>query len=196
MIKFKSDEDKVKFLVEAERPDLINQELSEEQIQELWQGIIKRRSRLKKRLKDRKRSRIQRQNWRKYRSKYLLALRKWHRSVAGKRFHRALGRFLSLRLNRESNQLNYHERFEFLKLLSSLRTHWYIEGVYYKPLLEEIEYELFIEEVLPLVEEIEKKVLIENKIDKEDIEFLLDILNIGSEDEFGQNSEQFASSNS
>jgi len=180
MIKFRDPNDKILFLSEA---GLLNQyepfddveKLSQEAIEEIWQGIIKRRKPLKKRLKDRKRSKIQKQNWKKYKTKYLLALRKWHRSVSGKRFHRALGRFLALRLNRESYNLDVNERFDFLKLLSSLKTHWYIEGVYYKPLLEEVEYELFTEEVLPLIEEIEKKVLIENKLDKDDIEFLFGI---------------------
>jgi len=181
MIKFRDPNDKILLLSEA---GLLNQyetlndveNLSQEAIEEIWQGIIKRRKPLKKRLKDRKRSLIQKQNWKKYRTKYLLALRKWHKSISGKRFHRALGRFLATRLFRSESYLPPSERYEFLKLLSSLKTHWYIEGAYYKPLLEEVEYELFTEEVLPLIEEIEKKVLIENRLDKEDVEFLLDII--------------------
>jgi len=177
MLKFKSEEDKVQFLIEANKPELIHQNLTDEQILELWQNIIKRRSLLKKRLKDKKRSQIQKQNWKKYRAKYLLAIRNWHRSIDGKRFHRNLGRFLATRLLRsESSILSPVERYEFLKLLSSLKTHWYIEGVYYKSLTEEIEYELFVEEVIPLIEDIEKKVLTQGKLDKEDYEFLLDIL--------------------
>ena len=174
-MKFRTDEDRIQFLIEANRPDLLNQPLTEDQIQELWQKIIKRRRHLKKRLKDRKRSQIQKANWRKYRAKYLQAIRKWHHSIDGKRFHRALGRFLALRFSRE-HKLSPQERYEFLKLLSSLKTHLYIEGIYYKPLFEEIQYELLIEEVLPLIFEIEQSILRSNILTTEDSKFLLDFI--------------------
>jgi len=168
------------FLAEVNRLDLKD---SDNIPEELVIEFIKRRRPLVKRLKDKKKSKIQKQNWRKYRWKYLNAIRKWHRSIQGKRFHRNLGKFLALRFQREDNQIpdmvylsNPAERFELLKLLSSLKTHLYIEGVYYKPILEQVEYELLIEEVLPLIEDIEKKILIENILSKEDYNFLIDLL--------------------
>lgn len=46
---------------------------------------------------DAKRSRAAKERWRKYRSKYLAAHRRFNTSAAGKTFHRKLGRFNSRR---------------------------------------------------------------------------------------------------
>lgn len=44
--------------------------------------------------------------------------------------------------------LSPQEKFESLKSLSSLRTHLYIDTVYYRPLNEQVEFDLFLDEAV------------------------------------------------
>jgi hypothetical protein len=133
--------------------------------------LVKRRE-LELGLVDWERSQKQKQNWRKYRWKYLKGIRDFHRSTAGKRFHRNLARFLATRetetllrayqrekeKERELRVLNLRkvlENLEFLIGVLSAGVHALIEERYYRASVEEgVDYKLFLEELLRRVKEV------------------------------------------
>jgi len=133
--------------------------------------LVKRRE-LEFGLVDWERSQRQKQNWRKYRWKYLRGIRDFHSSTAGKRFHRNLGRFLATRdtetllrayqrekeKERELRVLNLRkvqENLEFLIAVLSAGVHALIEERYYKASVDEaVDYKLFLEELLRKVKEV------------------------------------------
>jgi hypothetical protein len=110
--------------------------------------FIKRRSKLMLGLKDFRKSQQQKSNWRKNRAGIMKGIKKFHKSTAGKRFHRNLGRFLVSRISGESLDYNIYDTLDFLKGISSCRTHLYIEESYYMTLYDYIEFISFREDVL------------------------------------------------
>ena len=97
----------------------------------------------------------------------MTGVKKWHRSVEGKRFHRSLGRFLATRIPREGTLgLKYRSAFESLtnqsdalKAISSVRTHLYIDLDYYNTSIQEdVDILEFINYSIPLLNEVEAKV--------------------------------------
>lgn len=164
MIKFKSEEDKQLFLLENRLNSL--DKLDED----TFHTILRRRGKLLHILKDRKRSQVQKANWRKYKWKYLSAIRRWHRSVKGKRFHRLLGKFLAMRYFRD--KITARESKLLAKALSSLRTHYYVEFEYYAPLEEELSLHLLVEELFPLLMEIESKLVNGQDLDEDEWDLL------------------------
>jgi len=124
-------------------------------------------------LVDFERSQRQKQNWRKHRWKYLRGIRSFHSSTEGKRFHRNLGRYLTTRdsdsllksyqvekeKERESGYRldirKVSENLEFLIGAISAGVHGLIEKRYYRVSIdEEVEYDLFLEELLKKVVEV------------------------------------------
>jgi hypothetical protein len=133
--------------------------------------LVKRRE-LELGLVDWERSQRQKQNWRKYRWKYLRGIRNFHNSTVGKRFHRNLARFLATRetetllrayqrekeKERELRALNLRkvqENLEFLIAVLSAGVHALIEERYYWGSVDEaVDYKLFLEELLGKVKEV------------------------------------------
>jgi hypothetical protein len=136
--------------------------------------IVGRRKNLLKRLKDFRKSQIQKHNWRAGRYKYLKGIRQFSRSVEGKRFHRNLARFMvsrgvlsqspakkaeygtSSRLREDQNYLEIGNttlsRFDssqFLVLLTALTNRLVLETQYYLQPSEEADYLVMLETVLP-----------------------------------------------
>lgn len=169
-IKFKTDSDRVGFLVEVGRLDLLD---AESIPQEVFETFIKRRTGTVKRLKDFRKSQIAKSAWRGNRYKYMKGIRRYHRSTKGKRFHRSLGRFLATRYSlgyrRKGDQTKptkpSRQKSESLELmkglvlkgLSSARTHSYIELDYFMPLSELVDYQLFLDYALPRLQHMEHK---------------------------------------
>jgi hypothetical protein len=134
--------------------------------------FLVKRGELELGLVDWERSQRQKQNWRKYRWRYLKGIRDFHSSTAGKRFHRNLGRFLATRdtetllrayqkekeKERELRALNLRkvrESLEFLIAVLSAGVHALIEERYYKVSVDEaVDYKLFLEELLRKVKEV------------------------------------------
>lgn len=99
--------------------------------------------------KDRKRSRSMKDRWRRNKATLKKGIDKWHKSTAGKRFHRALGRFNALRetagyqyyyrssespiVNNEKKSISMSKVNDALLSLSSIETHLNIELQYYEP---------------------------------------------------------------
>jgi hypothetical protein len=159
-VKFKSDVDEGLFKLEWLKSGLSLDEFLVKR-QELALGLV-----------DWERSQRQKQNWRKYRWKYLKGIRDFHRSTEGKRFHRNLGRFLATReidsllkvyqrekeSERELRGLDLRkvqENLEFLIAVLSVSVHALIEERYYRASIDEVvDYKLFLEEVLRKVKEV------------------------------------------
>ena len=118
-------------------------------------------------LTDFRKSQQQDQNWRKNRWGYMKGIKKWHRSLDGKRFHRAMGRHLASRiakdkanplLDRETSLQRSESINPALIAVSSMRTHLYLEKEYYTPLLEDaVEIYSLIDYAIPHLQRIEEK---------------------------------------
>ena len=175
-LKFRHDEDKIKFCVEVNRIDLIDSECIPH---EAYEAFIKKRKKSVLGLKDFRKSQISKKAWRENRWQYLKGIHKFHRSIAGKRFHRAMGRFLATRLF-DADRLKYLKQMqgEALTAISSIKTHFYIESQYYMPLAEEIDFQLLFDYAVPLLIQAEEK-LLEQKpesLAKEELELLIRLI--------------------
>ena len=169
-MKLRSQEDKMLFLADAGHLDLLESfDIQEEVSEAVFEDFMKRRKPLTTGLVSFRKSQITKQGWRSSRWKHLKGIHKFHRSIEGKRAHRALGRFLSTRITRDhhtssmlskdrSESLLEMAKFETLKALSSYRTHFFIEGEYYKPLQEDVEFFFLLEYALPLLSSVELKI--------------------------------------
>jgi len=134
--------------------------------------FLVKRGELELGLVDWERSQRQKQNWKKYRWKYLKGIRNFHSSTVGKKFHRNLGRFLATRetetllkayqrekeAERELRGLNLRkvqENLEFLIAVLSAGVHALIEERYYRASVDEaVDYKLFLEELLGKMKEV------------------------------------------
>jgi hypothetical protein len=155
-MKFKSDLDRSLFLLELGQPDSTDIETLSEEVTETF---IKRRRKLIGKLRDFRKSQDNKASWRRFRFKMYKGLKTWHKSTKGKRFHRQLGRFLATKMTENLDKVEL-ERYETLKALSSLHTHMYIEGEYFRPSIDEdVDYETMVEYSLPLLTSLELKIL-------------------------------------
>lgn len=184
MLKFKKEEDKVQFLIDINRLDLIEESELDENLFEIF---IKARSSLVNRFKDFKQSQIQKQNWKFNRWQYLKGIKDFHKSIEGKKLHRAMSRFLASRIFRDklnkytTSSLRREESLiDGLKSISSLKTHIYIEREYYMSLEEQVEFVTFKEYVIPLLNNIENNLLIDEDYHPtpDELELLLRLVDI------------------
>lgn len=156
-MKLQNNIDKFSLLTEINRLDLIDEDSISNDIFEIF---IKQRRKRVNRLKDFRKSQNTKSAWRKNRFTYLKGIRKYHRSVRGKRMHRSMGRFLALRYfpsKRPTRESLECVKDLILKASSSMRTHIYIEEGYYKSLDDQVELELLAEYILPTLQGIEAK---------------------------------------
>ena len=194
-LKFRSTYDAQLFLTEIQRVDLVTR-LSEnfEPTAEMLSEFVKRRKKMVNTLKDFKRSQASKANWRANRFKMMDGIKRFHASTEGKKFHRQLGRFLASRHNFKKYRLlhdepeqeqefqtesfNFLEVRDIMKALSSLKTHCFIEFDYYMPLEEMVDWQIFIEETIPVLERIESAILKNTKgISDEDYDYLIRLCN-------------------
>ncbi len=110
---------------------------------------VRKRLKLASKAKDHKKARTAKNQWRRGKLSLKKGLNKWHNSTGGKRFHRALGRFNSLREtvghswyynsddliipNREMKTITMTQVNDALLSLSSIETHLNIELGFYEP---------------------------------------------------------------
>lgn len=160
-VKFKDTLDRSLFLADVNRLDLME---AFEIPEDVYEGFIKRRRELMTHFKDFQKSQKSKAMWRKHRYKTMRGIRKWNSSLKSKKFHRQLGRFLSTRITENYEHIR-DERFSNLKALSSLRTHIYIEGEYYRSFDEDVEHHLMVEYFIPLLNSIEMKLIEERYAD-------------------------------
>lgn len=171
-MKFKSDLDKSLLMLELGYSDTSSPDQVPEDVIE---SFIKKRRKLVTGLKDFRKSQEVKSNWRRHRYKMMKGIKSWHKSTTGKRFHRQLGRFLATKILEDNDRLDI-EKYETLKALSSLHTHMYIEGEFFRSSVnEDVDFELMVEYSLPLLTNLELKIL-ENKyadISPDEIEIML-----------------------
>ncbi len=150
-LKFKTIEDLQMFLIDIGKLDQVfkvdEKYTPEETDIDEW---IKFRGSIIGKLKDFRKSQDQKSNWRKYRSNYMRGIRDFHKSTAGKKMHRNLARFLTTRINNESLGLDIYALRETLQSFSSFPTHLFIEMGYYKTVEDQLFYEEFIDEAIPV----------------------------------------------
>jgi len=181
-MKFEEEFDKYSFLSEADRLDLVDTSI-EEVPSEVFEFFIKRRRKTVRRLKDFRKSSTTKASWRKNRWVYMRGIKRFHRSIQGKRLHRAMGRFLALRYFTKVKPTG--ESLELvkdlaLKAVSSIKTHFYIRQGYYMPLAEQVDFELFMDYSLPILRGLEVRLYedINSKLNVNELELLLRVLEL------------------
>lgn len=151
-MRLKEKDDLIHFLVDVNRLDLLE---SEEPVsEELFELFLKNRKPLVQKVKNYRKSQQSKQSWKARRFKHLSGIKRFHRSVRGKRMHRAMGRFLATRIFK-GEALNLNDAHDALKAISSIRTHIYIEADYYMPLQEEVDFREFVDYAIPLLGHLE-----------------------------------------
>lgn len=173
-MKFHTLEDARLFLLEIDRVDLVDKVNDNyNPPDELVELFLKKRKKLFTPLKDFRRRQNTKASWKRNRSHYMKGIKRFHKSTAGKRFHRALGRFLSTR----ENYKELADVVEVLTALSSLNTHVLIELDYFHSLTESIEYHEFIEDLIPVISEIKIRFIKGDiSISEDEESFLLSII--------------------
>ena len=182
-MKLRSDDDRLNFLADVGRLDLYESE--DELTDDLFEAFIQRRRPLVRRLVNFRRGQLSKENWRHNRFSILKGIRKWHTSVRGKRFHRALGRFNATRIFRDKlPKLGTHWESldplqdQALKAISSIRTHLYIDMGYYQSVEEEADLFQLLEYAIPLLNDIEVKLFNDSdaELSEDEEEILLRLL--------------------
>lgn len=152
-MKFKDLKDAHLFLIEINKTSLMEtvKDYTWSPPSELISEYVKARRSIIPGLKDFRKSQIAKENWRKNRNSMMKGIKSFHKSTKGKQFHRSLGRYLATRISKSGRfKDRYEEKYDTLKSISSLRTHIYIENGYYKSLDEQIDFEFFMDEVIPV----------------------------------------------
>ena len=162
MIKFNSDLDLKLFLCEVGEFEEISKLTDDyKPSDELVEKFLKKRKKLINNLKDFRKSQNQKQNWRRKKTSIMRGIKKFHRSTEGKRFHRSLDRFNSVR-EHLSAETHLVENLEFLKGISSLKTHLLIEAHYFRDVEGELDFHAFFEEVIPFLDTLSSRILQNN----------------------------------
>ena len=128
----------------------------------LTENVIKKRIlAARDHIKDRKKQRDAKNNWRRNKHKIKKGMNKWHKSTKGKRFHKSLGRFNALREDTPLETINIRHNVvtEGLMALATIETHLLIELKFYEPDFEALSEFLLITESF-----LEESVLIKNDL--------------------------------
>ena len=181
---FHSLNDKRFFLLDINRPDLLD-EVNEawSPSSDLMELFIKGRQQLIPKLKDFRRSQSTKAAWRHHRPGFLKGIRSFHKSTAGKRFHRTLGRWLSTRIPKgdlvDGSILSLRgesldQRVDLLRAVNSVKNYAFAELGFYQGIFEELDYWEFLEEIFPLIESVEKKLFLgEDDLIEEEVDVLI-----------------------
>jgi len=179
---FENVDDKQKFAFEEE---MVCETFEENKMfidtQKLCERLGKKRA-----LKNYRQRSLMKRNWRVNRHRMMRGIKKFHRSMKGKKIHRQIGRKLSLRNIKPSYRSSLQES---LIAINSLKVHLLISNKYSSSIDDEVDYELFLDEALLYINGIENKIkdAIEsyNKteliLDDDEIEFLNDVINYTEE---------------
>lgn len=177
--KFRTNEDEAICLKLAESEGL--------KIEEWVKHRYKMLGQLDNFMPDFRKSQDMKRNWRLDKNRYLSSMVRWHKSVAGKRFHRQLSRYLALRaplykesLAADSLDMSSEESSSIAAkiALNSLQTHLLIESLYIEPNVEEhANMREFLRYAEAYVLDIYKKIDENINLTSEDILFLEEISN-------------------
>lgn len=186
-MKFRDEVHKYLFLAECEASAEITDDW--EPSEELKDLFIKRRRDVVTRLKSFRRSQATKAQWRRNRYKIMKGIDNFHKSTDGKRFHRNMGKFLATRdfgdmsifaKSKDDDtelsslaSLSADERATFMKALSSLKTHLYVETEYYHPITDHVDLELLIEEIIQPFDRMERSAIFGESLWFDDMELLV-----------------------
>jgi len=178
-MKFLNDVDAQMFLVEiGQIKNLSGITKAFVPTEEMIESFISKRTGLVTKLKDHRKSQDAKAQWRKNKHSMMKGIKTFHKSTEGKRFHRNLGTFLATRFSGSKKDNKVSEMCEFLKSLSSAKTHMLIELTYYHSIEEQVELEsLVFDYAQPLFRSIEEKVIYGSELDGDEEEFLKDVCN-------------------
>jgi len=177
-MKFKTKEDAQLFVIEVGRVDLVTKvDENYEPGDEIREIFIKKRRGLVSRLKDFRKSQNTKKQWRENRYKIMKGIKSFHKSIKGKKLHRSMARFLATReFGKKREAFDWENICEFMKGLSSLKTHVFIEGEYMHSLEEELSFRIFVDEALGTINRVEKNILHGEELADDDYEFILRIV--------------------
>lgn len=141
-------------------------------------SFISLRSPLVRKIKNHRQSSVQKANWRTNRFKIMRGIKSFHKSVAGKRFHRKLGRLLATRITRDkTSDSSVYDKHEALEGINSLKQHLIVELGYFHILYEQIEIEeLLLDHAIPILSDIEKKILGDEDLTDDEQAFIMDMI--------------------
>jgi len=149
-IRFGSVADRVLFELEVGSEQLVQSDSDQSVYEFTDQETLTQRARQLSRVKDLKRSKMTKKQWRLKRNNLEKGIKRFARSTKGKRFHRKLARWLAMRECAVRVLL-----VECLVALNSLKTHLSVDLKYSSSIDEESAYSLLFEESMPLLDELE-----------------------------------------
>ena len=138
MILFHNEQDKSLFLLEVGKSPLSQDSPDDHKL------FIKRRSMITPLLKDFRRSQGAKSSWNANRFSMMTGIKKFHRSIAGLKQHRQLGRFLATRPERSMSGIFLGRNTKSRRSLLEQLIH---ESYYYHSLIDQVELELLIEAI-------------------------------------------------
>lgn len=180
-MKFQCELDAKKFLSEVcEFGKIATADASYQPTMDELQSFLKARSPLVKKLKGARKSSAQKANWRKNRAKMMKGIKAFHKSTAGKRFHKRMGRFLATRITRKKTSESVFESLlakqGYLKGVNAAKQHLLVELEYFHQLQEQVELEEFIiDYAFPYFRVIEEKIITDEELSDDEYSFLFDI---------------------
>lgn len=183
-MKFLSEQDTHLFLLEIGRIDLLKQDMKKFVPSDESMGLfIKKRKSLIPKLKDFRKRQMTKEQWRKKRYEMMRGIKIFHRSTEGKRFHRNLGNFLATRdfsngtfIRKRNESVYFEDVSEILKTITSAKTHAFIELEFFHQLNDEVDYQIFMDEVLVVLTRVESGLTSMNgEINKDDLDFLANL---------------------
>lgn len=185
-MRFRTDDCAKHFVTEVGRFDLIEcVDKDWEPNEDMQEDLIKKRRPVFNTLKSHFRSSASKSSWRANRTNIMRGIKAFHRSTAGKRFHKDMGRFLVRKifspLTQYRNQkakmvsLSITEKADVLKAISSMKTHIIIESGFYQGIYEQYGLDWMVKEGSSLLNSIEEDILQDNPITDDLFELLVDM---------------------
>lgn len=183
-MKFQSDKDAKLFLIEVGHISMIDDATKDLKPTDEMIGLLKKkRGGLTRGLKSFRRSQASKGTWRKYSAEIMRGIKAFHRSTEGKRFHRNISRFLLRKdftgyltgrplASRNESVMDFWEKADVIKAISSAKTHLFIELEYYHSLYEQIGLEDLVLNHIHELNDIEQKILHDQDISESDYSLL------------------------
>lgn len=122
--------------------------------------------------------------WRKNKWKYKKGIKKFHRSIKGKKMHRRLARHMLTRIKRDKHKIKEEalivegigSNVDLLIALSSLKTHLLLEYEYYMTSEEYLEYDQLTRFLFEFIQFVENEVIETGLLLKEDYDILFRLI--------------------
>lgn len=181
-MKFQSDRDAQLFLIEIGQVDKAYGATKDLKPTQEMIGLLKKQRGKLNGLKSFRRSQASKGTWRKYSAEIMRGIKSFHRSTEGKRFHRNLSRFLLRKefngfltgrpLASRNESIDFWEKADAIKAISSAKTHLFIELEYYHGMYEQMGLEDLVLNHVSTLNSIEEKILHDQDLLESDFHLL------------------------